>query len=188
MIDKTTQSEIDQLKKDVDDVFGDFLPKDYETPNTSRYMKFQGGENRFRILTSPILGYEGWKTSGDGTRKPVRRTMDGNFHPDDVDDPEEVKHFWAMVVWNYKEKSVQILEITQKVVMKAIRSLSANPEWGTPLKYDLSVIKDGEKMLTKYQVVPNPHKALAEEVEKAWAEAKPKIDLNALYTGDNPFK
>lgn len=188
MADKMTQTEASQLAKDVEDIFAGFLPNDYETPDKSRYMKFQLGENRFRPLTSPILGYEGWKTFGDGTRKPVRRTMDGSFQPDDVDDPEEIKHFWAMVVWNYKEKSVQILEITQKAIMKAIRALSANPEWGTPLKYDLSVVKEGEKMSTKYQVIPNPHKALAEEVEKAWAEAKPKIDLNALYTGDNPFK
>ena len=50
----------------------DFLPSDYKIPTTSKYMKFKQGENRFRILTSPIIGWEYWVNTEKG-RKPVRK-------------------------------------------------------------------------------------------------------------------
>src|SRR3990167_6890806 len=88
------------------------------------YMKFNQPENVFRILSKPITGWEGWKTSNDGTRKHVRKRIGENIPMNEIDDEEQVKYFWAMVVWNYQEEQIQILEITQKSIQKAIKALA----------------------------------------------------------------
>ena len=40
----------------------EFLPEGYEAPQgTGNYMKLQSGENKFRILSKPIIGWLDWK-------------------------------------------------------------------------------------------------------------------------------
>lgn len=177
--------------KDIEEMMKEagFLPDGYEVPaGRSNYMKFETGENKFRILNSPILGYEGWKTEDDGTRKPLRVRMNESLPVEELDNPEETKHFWAMCVWDYKTKAVKILEITQKGILRTVKALSKDKDWGSPLNYDLSVVKEGEKMNTTYQVIPMPPKPLDSEAKEAWDEVKDKIELNALYSGKDPFE
>ncbi len=158
-----------------------FLPNNYEVPQgPSNYMKFEIGANRFRALRSPIVGWEGWKD-----KKPIRRRMTESFIADEVDDVERIKHFWAMVVWNYKARRVQILEITQKGIQRTIKALIKDEEWGSPLEYDITVSREGEGMDTEYQVVPMPPKPLTKDITDAYNEMS--INLDALYTGEDPF-
>ena len=82
----------------------DFLPDGYEAPEIpSKFMEFEEGLNTFRVLSSAIVGYEWWMTSGEEGRKPVRvRTADEV--PDEVrntlDSRRKAKHFWAFTVYN----------------------------------------------------------------------------------------
>lgn len=164
----------------------DFLPKDYEVPSSSdNYMKFIKGENRFRILSSPILGYEYWV--GDGSsRKPVRVPMNQPIKTNEVDDIDSIKHFWAMVVWNYEAEKIQILEITQKGIQKTLRALAKDPDWGSPvMNYDVVVTRNGDGMETKYEVLPKPAKKIDPGIVALYKDMQ--IDLNALYRGDDPF-
>jgi hypothetical protein len=167
----------------------DFLPSDYQIPQKSNYTKFNQGETIVRILESPILGWELWKDN-----KPVRFNMTEDIPMSIVDgadvdkhtgQPKTPRHFWAMVVWNYEEKCLQVWEITQKSIMQKIKGLSKSKAWGSPLEYDLSVTKTGEGMDTSYEVMPCPK----EKVDKSILEAyeKSKINVSALYKGDDPF-
>jgi len=106
---------------------------------------------------------------------------------DEVDALEDVRHFWAMPVYNYKAKAIQILEITQKGILRTIRSLAKDKDWGTPLGYDILVIREGEGMSTEYNVIPSPHKELPDEIKELWEVSKGKMDLEKLFTGENPF-
>lgn len=164
-----------------------FLPEDYNVPNKpGNYVKLQDGENRFRILASPILGWESWENTPDGGRKPVRRRMDKPFQSDEVEDPEKVKHFWAMPVWNYQDERVQILEVTQKGIQKSLRALAKDEDWGSPMGYDIVITKSGQKLDTEYQVNPKPQKKLDEGIVAMYEGMN--INLDALYAGDDPFK
>lgn len=168
----------------------DFLPKDYDIPSSgNNYMRFsEQGEHRFRIMNKPILGYEGWITLRDGSKKPVRKRMDEDFRIEEIDNPDEIRHFWAMVVWNYKENRLQVLEITQKTIQKAIKAITQDDDWGNPVGnngYDIVVTRSGEGFDTEYQVTPKPKKALDKEVVEAYKKAK--INVEALYSGDDPF-
>src|SRR5687768_4275026 len=96
----------------------DFLPEGYKTPEIkSNYMEFEEGQNAIRILSSAIVGYEWWVDVEEGGRKPIRvRTADEV--PTEVknatDREDKAKHFWAFTVFNYKTKSIQILELKQQ--------------------------------------------------------------------------
>lgn len=163
----------------------EFLPSGYDVPQKGgNYMKFQEGENRFRVLCSPVIGYEWWEDRTDGSRKPVRVDMDTKI-PVSTVDPDSVKHFWAMCVWNYKEEKVQILEITQKGLQKSIKSLASDEDWGSPINYDLVVTKTGQKLDTEYTLQPKPAKKLDEGIKQLFQDMN--IDLTALFRGEDPF-
>lgn len=172
----------------------DFLPTDYEVPvKPGKYMKFQDGENRFRVLATPIMGWEWWVHS-DGSivqrgekrlkgDKPVRCRMN-EFTEESA--TETAKHFWAMKVWNYEDKRVQILEVTQSTIQKLIKAYAQDEDWGSPLGYDLVITKIGEGLETEYTVKAKPAKPLDKEIKEQ--SDLVKVNLNALYEGKEPFE
>jgi len=163
-----------------------FLPENYEVPSSNdKYMKFQKGENRFRILSSPIIGYEWWEEVND-KKTPKRIPLGVPIPVAEISDPESIKHFWAMGVYNYTNKKIQILEITQKGIQKTLRALAKDEDWGSPvLNYDIVVTKTGDGMETKYEVLPKPATKLLEGVQEAYKDME--IRLEALFEGKDPF-
>ena len=158
----------------------DFLPSDYEAPKgNSNYLRLEKGENRFRILSKPILGWEDWEN-----KKPLRFRRDAK--PEKPIDPQKaIKHFWAFIVFNYFKNEIQIMEITQKSIQGAIEQLSKDSDWGSPFTYDIKIIRGGDGMETEYTINPVPHKPVAAEVLEAFRN-KP-CHLEALYLGDDPW-
>jgi hypothetical protein len=169
-----------------------FLPENYEIPSTSQYMKFKTGVNTFRVLDKPIMGMEFWKTKADGKRTPIRKHMGEVIQLSELEiNPESGKldnpaHFWAMPVWNYKDKQIQILEIKQKGILEAIKSYIDNPKWGSPTQYDITVTKSGEALTTKYLVDHDPKEELDKDIAKQYKGMK--INLEALFDGQDPFQ
>lgn len=156
-----------------------FLPADYKEPKlSSHYMRLQPGENKFRILSKPVTGWETWLD-----KKPVRFPMDKK--PETIDTDNAPKVFWAFVVWNYAEKQIQILNVTQASVRKSIMAYCNDADWGAPFFYDIKVTKKGENMNTEYLVTALPHKPITEDIIKAY-HTKPCC-LEALFTGADPF-
>jgi hypothetical protein len=157
----------------------DFLPQDYEAPaGSANYMKMKDGENKVRILSKPIIGWLDWKE-----KKPYRFRM--NAKPEKPMGDKPIKHFWAFLVWNYEAETVQILEITQASIQKAIQDYSKNDEWGAPFFYDIKIIRKGKDLDTEYSIMPSPKKDLADEIKKAALE-KPAY-LDALFDGADPW-
>ena len=149
-------------------------------------MKLQDGENRFRILSAPVIGYEGWK---DG--KPFRREESVcSITPDMVDldtkftaGKPKINHFWAFAVYNTAEKKIQILELTQKTIMGALHNFINDVEWGDPRKYDVSIvrIKTGDK--TTYTVKTFPPTTLTAEVKQMYEDSD--VDPRSILKGGN---
>lgn len=168
-----------------------FLPADYTIPVQSNYMKLQEGVNRFRILASPILGMEYWKTLADGKRTPIRKRMGEKINVAELEiNPQSGKletpqHFWAMPVYNYQDRKVQILEVKQTTILKALKSYIDNPKWGSPLAYDIVVSKEGQGLKTEYTVDHDPK----EDVDKAIMDEFMGLNINleALFDGQDPF-
>jgi len=155
-----------------------FLPEGYEKPKSnSKYLRFEEGDNRFRILSNAITGWIDWDN-----KQPIR-TKD---EPKQTIDPSKpAKHFWAFVVWDYREKAIKILEITQSGIQNDIFNYHNDANWGDPKGFDLNVKRKGKDMNTKYSVIPTPPMPLHPEIKKLYSEIN--IDLNELYRGGDPF-
>lgn len=184
-----------------------FISQSYEVPQApGKYMKFEegkgeAGKNVFRILGSfeddtAIMGYEYWVTAfdenGKKCRKPVRKKMDEKINTDELEinpktgEIEIPKHFWALPVYNYKAKCLQILELTQKTVIRKILEFARNPKWGDPKEYDIIVYRDDSLPGTQcYSVDHDLKEPLSEEITEAmkgW-----KCNIKALFSGEDPF-
>jgi hypothetical protein len=169
-----------------------FLPEGYETPESEqRFMEFVEGQNSFRILSPAIVGYEWWEDTGEGGRVP-RRVRTAEDVPSEVRNAsnswDRAKHFWAFVVYNYTTQTIQVLEIKQQTIMRALEAFVKNPKWGNPQGYDLTIekVKTGSKDWdVEYNVIPEPPSKLDEGILEL-ANSVP-VRLEALYEGQDPF-
>ena len=157
-----------------------FLPEDYKAPQSNNaYFKLQDGENRVRIISSPIIGWEDWKD-----KKPIRFRYNAKpLAP--IDPTKPIRHFWAFLIWSYENQKIMIWEITQGTIRKAIESLSKDKDWGAPYNYDIKIVKTGKNKETDYSVNPCPAKEIDILIKESFYD-KP-IDLEELFKGGDPF-
>ncbi len=157
-----------------------FLPVGYESPKgNSNYTRIEDGENRIRILSAPIIGWEDWID-----KKPKRyRNEDKPSKPHDPEKP--IKHFWSFIVWNYRTSKIEIYQCNQGSIRQRLESLSQDRDWGDPYHYDIKIAKSGQMMLTKYELNPCPSKPISDEVKQAFYVTP--IDLQELFVGGDPF-
>lgn len=156
-----------------------------ENKPKSKFMKLQEGENKFRILTSPIVGWEDWDTDAEGKKFPIRYRQDEKPADEMVKSKDGLKSFWAMVVWNYADSAINILQITQVSVQKAILALHQDIDWGDPTSYDLKVTKSGKGLDTEYAVLPVNKGEISEAI--AQEKINTPVNLEALYDGKDPY-
>ncbi len=157
-----------------------FLPENYESPKQSgQYMKLADGDNRIRILTRPVMGWEDWQD-----KSPVRFAFD-NKPLKSIDPKKPIRHFWAFVVYNYNEQKIQILNITQATIRRGIETLCRDTDWGDPYMYDIKIHKSGEGKDTEYSVNPVPHKPIEQFIIDLFNENP--CNLDALYVNEDPF-
>lgn len=149
--------------------------------NKSNYTKLSIGKNRLRIVSKDdIRGWECWADI-EGKRKPIRQI--DRFHARQLADmgveDKKQKKFHAFIVWNYADEVFQCWEVTQSTIIDALWVYFSDENWGSLTDYDIVIDRQGEGMLTKYSVVPNPHKPFEGEI--------PEYDLGLLFTGGHPL-
>ena len=159
-----------------------FLPENYEVPSSGggNYFKPVTGDNKLRILSDVVTGWQYWNVDN----KPVRMREKPSETPSDIrlnDDgkSDRVKHFWVVLVWDYDSSQLKIWEITQAGIQGALAEFANDEDWGHPKNYNILLKKEGEKINTKYTVIPKPAKALDDRIIKEWQEAK--VNLDAVF-------
>lgn len=162
----------------------EFIGEESLGSGEAAYMKLEKGKSTFRIISKPVTGWIDWIEDGD-KKKPMRTTLDDG-EPEATDEDNKPKKFVTFAVIDKKDNLVKILELTQQSIIKAIRALSNNPEWGNPFSYDINVEKSGDGLKTKYSVTPSPKKPLSKEQIQAAGE-KP-CNLEALFNNENPWE
>lgn len=163
----------------------DFLPPDYEPrkPSSAYLRKLPQGITRIRILQPPVRGNKFWNHQDE-----VVYRREGE--PITVEEVKEnLKEFWAMFIFNYGERRVQCLELTQHSLLKAITAIAKNPSWGSPLGYDLVIERNGEGLQTEYSITPNPPSDLTPEILEVWDQVqKAGCNIDLIFTpGADPF-
>jgi len=162
-----------------------------------------GGSVRFALLSDePLEFYESWGTA-NGASKPFRFDFEptyedvvaemGEFEPREGrggPGTADVKEAIAVPVYNYESGKVQVLQITQKSVIKELDQVSQMEDYKNMLEWDFIVSKKGSGLLTEYTLRPVPRKKGSQEhIDAAWLEAKSEgFDISRHLTGTNPFK
>lgn len=156
-----------------------FLPKDYEYKESgSDFYKLVEGDNKFRVLTPAVVGVEGWKDN-----KPFRRGgPDATIDESEVDidqkyNKPKINSFWAFMVWSYRDGKPMLLQLNQKTIQKSILKLTEDDDWGSPMEYDINVIRSEDGGRVSYTVTPTPPKPLKADVQKAVDAAKDSFDV-----------
>ena len=150
------------------------LPTDYELPDSGNgglFAKLQPGENRFRILSSPVAGYIYWQDKTPIRVKSASEAPSG----------EKPKHFWQMPVW--MDNDIRLLDCDKQSVLKDLFRLDKSADWGNLLEYDIIVSRDGQNMETKYTTNPCPKAPLPDNAKEAWTAFKDTYDPNAVFDG-----
>lgn len=148
-----------------------FLPTDYTAPiKQSNYYKLQDGDNKIRIMSPAIVGYQDRED-----RKPINT-------PDrrpSIDVSKPAKHFRAFIVYDYASKSFKCWQVTQGSIREQIENYNTDEDFGNPLGYDLKIKKTGKDLETKYSVTPWKVVDVDKEVQAKFARLE--YDLNNLF-------
>lgn len=161
-----------------------FLPDNYEIPSSGgSYMKLEDGDNAIRILKSPVIGYETWIETVDKKKAPVRIRMNETFKNPPPRD--KIRHFWALLVWSYRDKASKVLILTQKSIQVAIKDYIENKKFGDPTTYDIHILRSGEGFDTEYRVQADPKEDLPQEILKALESLN--VHLENVYDNKDPF-
>jgi hypothetical protein len=162
-----------------------------------------GGSVRFALLSDePLEFFECWGQA-DGASKPFRFEFEptyedvvaemGEFEPREGrggPGTADVKFAIALPVYTFESGKVQVLQITQKSILKELDAISQLEEYSNLLEFDFTIGKKGSGLTTEYTVRPVPRKKGSQEhIDAAWLEAKSEgFDISRLLTGGNPFK
>lgn len=177
------------------------LPMD----SKGRYTKFPQGKTEIRFLTEPIPGFQVW-IEENGKRKPVRckaievdtgltdskgnkiyRSEESQVLPTPVAG-EYKKFILVALVWNYNTEQIEVFVVDKSTIWRPLAEYNNHKDWGSPVNYNITITRVGEgREKTKYSVIPSPAKPLDKEIEKRFKEEKKNIDLEKIFTGENPF-
>jgi hypothetical protein len=181
--------------------FVNFFEQGHEIPDKrNQFMKFVQGKNRIRFIGNPVSGFVFFgktkRDDGSETVKPYRRReSEGEFSLEEMinrdvrmkpdGEIEGQKYFVMGLVYNHQKEKLQVLEITQKSILKALKSYVESEEYGHPSGYDLTIEKKGDGLNTEYTVIVSPPKPLSDEIVEAVGNTS--CDLQKIFDGEYPL-
>lgn len=161
-----------------------FIPENYEAPTGGGgFTKLESGDNRMRILSSPLMLWIAW---ADGKPSRTKFISKDNKPAKGAGEKDSVRHGWGLIIWNYNTESIEVFELQSQDIIAALTTYAKDTDWGHPKNYDIVINKSGAGLDTEYKFVAKPAKAVSDVIIKAYTETP--IDLNQLLVENgNPF-
>jgi hypothetical protein len=164
-----------------------------------------GSKVRFCLVSDePLEFYEVWaENPADNKAKPFR--FDSEPSPDDMalafgdftrrmnregNGYEPVKFCLALACYNYETARIEILQLSQKSLIRELDAISQMPDYDDITAVDFLLGKEGSGLNTEYKLTPVPRKKGADkDIAAAWEETRSAgFDLSRLLEGTDPFK
>lgn len=158
------------------------IPQNTKIPTSNgSFMKLQEGPNRVRFLSDITIGWEGWKSNS-----PFRHKGEVcKIKAEDVDlnqnKKPNINYIWIAIVWNYTEKRLQILELSQKTIMGALFDLEQSEDWGDLKGYDIEIKKKKEEGKTSYTVLGIPPKPVSIEIRAEYEKTELHKNVEDIF-------
>lgn len=194
------------------------IPSDAPEISLDNYTRLKEGDNRFRLVLTPVYGAEVWfrrdkineetgeiETYDDGTT--IRENKVLRFAPgENIMIPEELsswdkgkpRKFIAALVYNYNTKKVEIMTASNKGLFDNLwMVLKKSDDNMNPFKTIITVNKKFDRKsningksvdLYTYTVRQSRETdTLEPDVFKTLSTMSFKPNMNALFSGDDPF-
>ena len=181
------------------------MPTNYKLPSKAeQFVKLKTGENLVRVVSETLIeGYEIFGNDNRPIRKQVFRDANGDiekacyFSQKEVDDlalaPDkegkikQPKYFWALKVWNYELRRIQVWVITQATILDKLKNIFTDPDYADCSKYDLKITKTGSTINdTKYEIMAKKEKELPAEF---WENVRlTTCVVDAIFEGKYPME
>lgn len=156
-----------------------------ETPEIAesggKYVKFWDTPVKLRVLTWITVARSDWDKSGEKSKEYLTQEKQSPLNPwDEKNQPKQVRLIW---VYNHTEKKVQLWNVSQVSIMKELKRLSKDEDFGDPREYDIKVTKVVSSSKTEYKVDWLWKGALSTEAQTV-VDAKPIFPENAIGDWD----
>src|SRR6266404_5375937 len=117
------------MEKNMKDGF-DYIPQTNQNKKDkyTTLSKLENGENKIRVLMTPVFFWQYWDPIMDQNGNPVLNDMGKpkgkpvRFPHDRQPSSEDAKYYMDLYIWDYKKKKTFILEISQKGVQNDLKS------------------------------------------------------------------
>ena len=164
-----------------------FLPSDYSEPSNSDEVKLKEGSTKLRLLQSPVFMASLWEDTDElkDDWKPKRKVTRVRL-ASEKDVPRGYKFAWLCLAYNYDDAKIQYWEVSQWSIRDSIVSLSQDPDIGSPLHYDIKVIRKGSWMKTEYSVQKLDKSEMPEKVIRDLETLNVNFD-HYIETWESPF-
>lgn len=156
---------------------------DVDVGGGTDFMRLQEGNNVVRIFTKPYQFTVCWVKDASGANRKVKSAL--------KDCPlikrgEKPQRRWLLGVLDRKGGGkAKILEVSSQI-MRGIKAIAADPDWGDPKNYDVNVERGAPGDNPLYHVVSKPHKPLTDEEKAAIEQFHKNTDLKVLVTPPTP--
>ena len=163
------------------------------------YLKINDGESKkLRILGTVTDGLliRGWMSFKND--KPFYSTLDQPINKDDLgldkyQQPQQVWEFWSVPVWNHFEGRIQVWEIKQKTIQKALFKLTdpdnINKQWADWRLYDIEIsFNNNNSPMTKYTLQPYPPEPISPSTTVKITEVLPKVSMDLIFQSKDPLE
>ena len=164
------------------------------------YFKIKDQElKQIRLLGTRADGFliRGWLTFGMDN-KPMYSTLDKPFDPDQLGldkykNKQQIWEFWMVPIWNHDAGIVQLWEIRQKTIQKALFGLTdpknVNKQWADWRNYDIEIFfNNSNSPLDKYRINPYHPAELSSEVMAHLQKVLPGIKMHEVFNGKDPLE
>ena len=158
------------------------------------YLSLKDGDNRVRVVSNPSELVVHWERNNEGKAKRVICT--GNADCILCEHGSKTQTRYQLLVidksnWDAKTKEyhggvkVKVLEVGKSVI-KQIKLLAQDVEYGNPSHYDIRITKTGSGKDTSYNVTPSPNKIPLTDEETEAIKNAPKIaDVNKIASRED---
>lgn len=151
----------------------------------SDFMQLKAGDNRGRVLSNPQQFAVHWVVDETGKKRKVNCATAGCPVCQRAGDGDKPQARWLIKFFNREEGRIQLLEISSQI-LKGVKELVADQEWGPVTDYDINVKRGQPGAQPLYTVTPGRRAPLTVDEKTALTAFNERVDITNFIKPPTP--